>query len=162
MTETASNTQSDGTQAPDWVEIRKLYELGRVPVREICAAYGIHSGKLYYRAMRQGWRMRNAVHLDTEDGLTRKERLSRQLLDALELRIALMDEESACEALTPDVAAKEARLIASLAKTLETLTAQDATQAKTDDTNKHGGRDLDAKRKDLAQRLAKLVGNAGL
>jgi predicted transcriptional regulator len=150
-------------------QLRAAYEVGEMPVRKLCAEYGISQQTLYYHARLQGWTKRlNEARPLTPDKLVeqsqklmdspapgeKKLALINAMMQALEQRIFLVTQEG--DAMNGE---KDARTISALAKTLDTLSqladkARDELQAQGRD---HDTEDLEKLREELERKIDRLA-----
>lgn len=166
---------------PDWAAIRAAYEADNETVREICAAHGIRSACLYERRAAEGWRRRadrrkpsraaRARAVPRPSGRARSgeraalvRRLYRRFTSQLEALDARL--ESVGDAAAATDGEKEARALATLARTLEKLIEIEDGIGRADAARTGGARDrtehdVDRLRLALARRIERLARSAG-
>lgn len=155
---------------PDWAEIRIAFEAGLMSQRLIARQFDVSESAIRYRARTQGWDRslrqpgRAAVGAgeaapsararppDRVEMIARLYRIFEARIAALEARF---DPDGGAEA------ERDTKLLAALARTLDTLIALDR-KAGTDAAASREERfDLDHIRQDLARRLDRLARSAG-
>jgi hypothetical protein len=141
-----------------WEALRQRYENGWEPVPVLCEEYGINHSSLYRHAKHHGWTKRETQPRQKNLKGTRKPSnkrvLIRKLFSALEQRIETMEQHGQGVSLSEESEEKDAKTIAALARTLETLSDM-AEKVSADDTT-GDERDIERARTDLARRLAAL------
>ncbi|MCB1493035.1 MAG: hypothetical protein KDJ77_14765 [Rhodobiaceae bacterium] len=145
---------------PDWAAIEAAYTGTDMTVTGICALYGIKKDRLYAKARAMGWPRRS----DRKARVTARDRIAR-LYEALDSQMAdvqrrLAEAEGADGASQAGDRERDARTLATLARTLEKLNAMapETPEQEADDTAPD---DIEAFREELARRLAELRRQGG-
>lgn len=137
-----------------WDEIRQLFEATDIAVTAIAATYGLRTPDIYAHARRHGWRLRRDQPHGKRVRRIDREALVMRMLQAVERQIAEIDRRfspvDGSEPPQPDE--KDARTLATLARTLELLIGLGKANAprRRDDEPKG---DMDELRRELARRI---------
>ncbi|MEW5421401.1 hypothetical protein [Amorphus sp. 3PC139-8] len=168
---------------PDWAQIRIAFEAGLTSQRKIARRYAVSESAIRYRARTQGWdrthrpvRERATGTEEADDaaeavelpgaGASRRRKkppdrveMIARLYRIFEARIAALEAR-----FDPDGGAeaeRDTKLLAALARTLDTLIALDRKAGNDAASAAEERSDLDDIRQDLARRLDRLARSAG-
>lgn len=169
-------------EAELWGAVKRAYEAGAETIAHICATYQISAGRLRRRAKRDGWRRRKTSagqrkrtagtkKRSSESSGNNRAQLVRRLYARLAHHMTLAERDGAQEGEGSEAdRERRARTLSTLARTLEKLIELERglKQANGETTGAAAGKagssapdDLEQFRNNLAQRIARLGGNAG-
>jgi hypothetical protein len=115
-------TEPTARSAPDWAEIRRLYEeRPDLHVSVICERMGVKLATLRWRAKRHGWQLRRPAVQAKAPALPRT--VLDRLYNAIELKVKQLEENMSQDGpKSPADAERETRTIGSLIRNVEKVT----------------------------------------
>lgn len=143
------------TGGTDWLQVRRDYEAGLLPVAQIAAAAGINSNKLTAQARREGWALRGKARIKTQgtrETIARLKALLQRRLAELESQLGTLGEEADAASSEREIRSMNT-LVRTLEKVLELERKDRAGRARRRHEHK---RFDDAERDALARRLEAL------
>ncbi|MCX5497648.1 hypothetical protein OSH11_23320 [Kaistia dalseonensis] len=149
---------ADDEVSADWAAIRADCEAGLLSQRAIAEKHGQTRPTIMKRALAEGWAMpaarpgRRAAHPKPAHRLPDRAALVARLFRSFERQIAALEKRYAGGGAAADE--KDARMLAALARTFETLNGLRADEEK--EERNHAPVDHDALRAELARRMAAL------
>lgn len=143
------------TGAADWLQVRRDYEAGIMPVTEIAAAAGINANKLTAKARREGWTLRGRARVKTQgtrETIARLKALLQRRLAELESQLGTLGGDASAA-----TSEREIRSMNTLVRTLEKVLELERKDRAGRTRRRHEHKQFDdAERDALARRLEAL------
>jgi hypothetical protein len=136
-----------GTVEPDWDAVRAEYEDADTPIVQIAATHGLTLNRLNTRRRKEHWVLRKPGV-----GRQRRQSLLARMLGLIEAQITQLERKL----LEEPMSATEMRMLESMTKALDKITALEAAEKKVVKKRVRMDPELEAIRERLVDRISKL------